>query len=67
MTIQLARRLFTVDEYYRMLEAGILHEDDRVELLEGEIVEMPPSGSHHASVVERLNWLLAQRLDLKRS
>jgi hypothetical protein len=38
-----------------------------VELLEGEIVEMPPSGSHHASVVERLNWLLAQRLDLKRS
>jgi Uma2 family endonuclease len=48
------RRLFTVDEYYRMAEAGILGEDDRVELLDGEIVEMSPIGSVHAACVDRL-------------
>jgi Uma2 family endonuclease len=67
MTVQLARRLFTVDDYYRMLEAGILHEDDRVELLEGEIVEMPPIGSQHVACVEKLNWLFSQRLDLNKA
>ncbi|MDQ7827795.1 MAG: Uma2 family endonuclease [Armatimonadota bacterium] len=35
MAVRLVRRRFTVDEYYRMAEAGILDEDDRVELLEG--------------------------------
>jgi Uma2 family endonuclease len=48
-------RQFTVDEYYRMADAGILTEDDRVELIDGEIIEMPPIGSPHASCVLRLN------------
>ena len=39
------RRLLTVDEYHRMGEAGILTEDDRVELIEGELVAMAPIGS----------------------
>ena len=34
------RRRFTVHEYHRMAEAGILHEDDRVELIDGELIEM---------------------------
>jgi Uma2 family endonuclease len=55
MALQVARRLFTVDEYYQMAAAGILHEDDRVELIEGEIVQMAPIGSHHAGCVDRLN------------
>jgi len=55
MAVQLVRRRFTVDEYYRMAEAGILGEDDRVELIEGEIVEMTPIGRRHASCVFRLN------------
>ncbi len=44
-------RRFTVEEYYRMAEAGILGEDDRVELLDGEIVQMSPIGSRHAGTV----------------
>ena len=43
----LARNLFTVHEYHRMGEAGILHEDDRVKLIEGEIVEMAAIGTRH--------------------
>jgi Uma2 family endonuclease len=62
MTIQLARRLFTVDEYDRMIETGILTKDDHVELLEGEIVEMPPIGSHHAGALDRLVALLFRGL-----
>ena len=61
MAIQLLRRRFTVGEYGRMIEAGILGEDDRIELLEGEIVEMAPIGSRHAACVNRLNQLFSQR------
>lgn len=39
---------FTVDEYGRLGETGISHEGDRVELIEGEIIEMTPIGSHHS-------------------
>ena len=62
MSVQLSHRRFTVDEYYRMAGAGILHEDDRVELIEGEIVEMPPIGSYHAGEVDWLAQLLVRRL-----
>ncbi|HJQ38259.1 MAG TPA: Uma2 family endonuclease [Thermoanaerobaculia bacterium] len=55
-------RLFTVAEYYRMADAGILKPDDRVELIEGEIVEMSPSGSPHAGYVGKLNHLLNEVL-----
>ncbi|MCG8390641.1 MAG: Uma2 family endonuclease [Cytophagales bacterium] len=58
MSIQLARRLIQVDEYYRMAEVGILTENDRVELIYGEIIEMSPIGNKHASVVDRLNKTL---------
>jgi Uma2 family endonuclease len=52
---QVARRRFTVHEYHRMAEAGILHEDDQLELIEGEIVEMTPIGSRHAACVIALD------------
>lgn len=57
MGMPLAHRRFTVDEYHRMAETGILREDDRVELLDGEIVEMSPSGPRHAATVRRLERL----------
>jgi Uma2 family endonuclease len=58
MGVQVQRRLFTVEEYHRMAEAGILSEDDRVELIEGELVTMSPIGSRHAACVARLTALL---------
>lgn len=62
MSVQIARRHFTVEDFYRMLEAGILTEDDRVELIDGEIIEMSPIGSRHAASVMRLSILLTERL-----
>ena len=48
------RRLLTVDEYHRMGEVGILTEDDRVELIEGELVAMAPIGSEHIAASNSL-------------
>lgn len=56
------RYRFTVDEFARMGEAGIFTEDDRVELIDGEILEMTPIGALHAAVVSRLTELLVTRL-----
>ncbi|WP_224248569.1 Uma2 family endonuclease [Hyalangium gracile] len=53
---------FTVDAYHRMLESGILDEDDHVELLEGVIVEMSPQGAAHANIITRLTRLLVLSL-----
>jgi Uma2 family endonuclease len=56
------RYRITADEYFRMVEAGALRPDARVELIEGEIIDMPPIGSRHAAVIERLDDLLVPRL-----
>src|SRR5438552_12280642 len=61
-TVEVRRRRFTVEEYHRMAEAGILSEDDRVELIEGEIVQMSPIGPRHSACVDRLNALFTSRL-----
>jgi Uma2 family endonuclease len=55
-----ARKQFTVAEYARMHEVGIFAEDERVELLDGEVCEMSPVGSIHAAIVKRLNVLLSR-------
>ena len=54
----LAHRRFTRAEYERMVEAGILDADERVELLDGEIVPMSPQGDRHVLVVYRVAKLL---------
>ena len=58
----LPRRRFTVEEFYRMLDAGIFTEDDRVELVEGDIVTMMPIGARHAACVNRLTRVFARLL-----
>jgi Uma2 family endonuclease len=58
---QLTRWRFTVHDYHRMGEAGILHEDDRVELIEGELVEMTAIGTRHFSCVNRLTRMLVMK------
>ncbi|HLC16826.1 MAG TPA: Uma2 family endonuclease [Thermodesulfovibrionia bacterium] len=51
----------TVEEFYQMYESGMFAEDDRVELIEGEIIHMTPIGSWHSAVVDRLNELFVER------
>lgn len=58
MAVQAQKRLFTVAEYYKMAEVGILAPDARVELINGEIIEMSPIKSNHAGHVRRINSLL---------
>ena len=50
---------FSVEDYHRMGEAGILHEDSRVELIRGQVIDMTPIGTPHLAMVNRLNSLLA--------
>ncbi|NEP81941.1 MAG: Uma2 family endonuclease, partial [Okeania sp. SIO3B3] len=62
MSVQLLRRLFTVDECYKMLEAGILTENERLEIIRGEIIKMSPISPPHAACVKRLNKFFFLRL-----
>ncbi|MBW4570683.1 MAG: Uma2 family endonuclease [Tolypothrix carrinoi HA7290-LM1] len=55
-------RLWTVADYHRMAETGILDEDERVELLEGKIIWMSAKGTAHRSAVGRTDYLLKNRL-----
>ncbi|MGB6016211.1 MAG: Uma2 family endonuclease [Nodosilinea sp.] len=55
MTVQILRKKFTVGQYHQMIESGILTDRDRVELLQGEIIEMSPVGRQHAACVDRIN------------
>lgn len=59
------KRFFNVDEYHQMAKAGILAEDDRVELIEGEVVQMAPVGVKHAGCVRSLTNLLIRLLGEK--
>lgn len=60
MTSTPARKQFTTDDYARMRETGILGEDDRVELLDGEIYVMSPIGPLHVAIVNKLNRILGR-------
>src|SRR3990172_3679840 len=62
MALHPTRRLFTVAEYHRMAEAGVLGEDDRLELIDGAVVEMTPIGRRHAACVARLTRRLVQAM-----
>ncbi|MDM3847825.1 MAG: Uma2 family endonuclease [Aphanizomenon gracile PMC649.10] len=70
MNLQLAKpRLNTfrlnVSQYHQMSEAGIFSENDKVELINGEIIEMSPIGRRHTACVNRLNSVFSQLLGKK--
>jgi Uma2 family endonuclease len=56
------QRRLTVEEYHRMIEAGILDEDEHVQLIGGFLVAMTPQGIPHAHVIQRLNRLLVRAI-----
>lgn len=62
MSVQLLTRKFSTSQYHQMIETGILTASDRVELIQGEIVEMAAIGRRHASCVNRLVRLWTQHL-----
>ena len=62
MALHLLKGPFSVADYHRMAECGILHEDDRVELLDGQVVPMTPIGGRHIGCVIRLTRLIGPRL-----
>lgn len=60
MSREIGRRPFTGAEFERLVEVGIIAEDDRVELLDGDIITRSPIGRRHAACVKRLNALLGK-------
>ena len=65
MQTEATRKWFTVDDYYRMGETGILGENDRTELIEGEIIEMSPIGDPHMLSVNRATMIFARGIGAK--
>src|SRR5438128_10484512 len=59
MATEVAAKRFTVEQFQRMAEAGVFDEDDRLELLDGEIFQMNPVGRRHVATVNRLTRGLA--------
>lgn len=62
MAVDFQHRPITVDEYHRMGELGFFGPEERLELLDGELIAVPPMGKMHASAIERLNFLFVTRL-----
>jgi len=58
-----AEHRFSVEDYYRLAETGVLRPDARVELLDGRVIDMSPIGPYHGSLVMRLARLFTLRAD----
>jgi len=63
MNVKLQTRKFTVEQFHKMSEIGVISENERVELIRGEIIEMAAIGVRHASCVNRLVNLLIKLLE----
>lgn len=65
MDVEITHHLFTTDEYEQMIAAGVLTEEDRVELISGEIIEMSPINVPHVLCVNALTRLFSRQLGEK--
>jgi Uma2 family endonuclease len=63
LTSEIVRYQLSVEQYHQMIDAGIFAPDDRLELIHGELIKMSPINRRHAAGVDRLNFLLADRLN----
>ncbi|MBC5822796.1 MAG: Uma2 family endonuclease [Candidatus Eremiobacteraeota bacterium] len=61
MAVRYERRAISVEEYHRMADVGILAPDERVELLDGELVAVPPMGFPHGGAIGAITRLLTSR------
>ena len=62
MSVTLDHRSFTIDEYHKMAETGIFEENERIELIMGEIVRMSPVETKHAACIKRIIHFLSRHL-----
>lgn len=62
MSVQTMRLRFTVDDYYRMIDLGMIKNVERAEIIEGELIKQMPIGKRHAACVKRLAELLRDEL-----
>jgi Uma2 family endonuclease len=60
--LSIPRRPISVSDYHKMVDAGVFHEDDRVELIERELIQMSPIGGPHIQLSNLLNRLLDRQL-----
>src|SRR4051812_26635020 len=60
MHTEVTKKRFTVEEYYKIDEAGILSPEVRTELIDGEIIEVTTMGARHASVLSRVTRLFVE-------
>jgi Uma2 family endonuclease len=60
MATEIAKRLFTVYDYHKMADAGILRAGDRVELIRGEVIQMSPIHPPHNGTIHRANQSLVR-------
>ncbi len=65
MAVTLERHLIDTDTYHRMIDAGILAEDDRVELINGEIISMSPIGKLQSAIVDRISKVLNRKINME--
>lgn len=65
MEVSVTRHLISLSDYHRMIEADILTENDKVELIHGEIIEMSPIGYKHIAAVNRISNILKEVLGKK--
>src|SRR4051812_26306617 len=63
MAVDISRRRFTVADYERMIEAGILTEEDRVEVIAGENVEMAAIGIRHMNCINQVGKRIGRAID----
>lgn len=62
MSVQTVRLRFTVDDYYRMIDWGMIKNVERAEIIEGELIKQMPIGKQHAACVKRLDEILRDEL-----